>query len=99
MADAPEETPEPSESATTGGTEDDARGRDVPQGMVPARRRRRTALERGFMRIVATAGVVAVGVTLGAILVHQHVDGWIVGLVVSLASVVLAALLWSSREL
>ena len=50
-----------------------------PQGMVPGRERRRTKVERGFMRLVATGGIV--------------------GLVVGLTSVVLAALLWSSRQL
>jgi hypothetical protein len=70
-----------------------------PQGMVPARHRRRTAVERGFMRIIATGGIVAIGVVLGAVLVSQDVAGWIVGLVVALTSVILAALLWSSRQL
>jgi hypothetical protein len=73
------------------------RGR--PQGMVPGRERRRTKLERGFMRVVATGGIVAIAVLLGAVLVGQDVAGWIVGLVIGLTSVVLAALLWSSRQL
>jgi len=38
-------------------------------------------------------------VILGAVLVGQDVTGWIVGLVVGLVSVILAALLWSSRQL
>jgi hypothetical protein len=67
--------------------------------MVPARRRRRTAVERGFMRIIATCGIVAIGVVLGAVLVSQDVAGWVVGLVVALTSVILAALLWSSQQL
>jgi hypothetical protein len=29
----------------------------------------------------------------------QHAQGWIIGLVVSIASVVLAAVLWSSQRL
>jgi hypothetical protein len=70
-----------------------------PQGMVPGRERRRTAVERVFMRLIATAGIVGVGTALGAILVAQDVTGWIVGLVVSALSVLLAALLWSSRQL
>jgi hypothetical protein len=73
--------------------------REHPQGMVPARERRRTAAERGLMRIVATGGIVGIAVLLGAILVGQDVAGWIVGLVIGLTSVVLAALLWSSRQL
>jgi Flp pilus assembly protein TadB len=75
------------------------RRRDRPQGMVPARERRRTGIERGVMRAIATAGIVGIGVALGAVLVGQDVAGWIVGLVVSLVSIILAALLWSSRQL
>jgi hypothetical protein len=70
-----------------------------PQGMVPGRERRRTRIERGFMRIVATGGIIGIAVLLGAVLVSQDVAGWIVGLVVGLTSVILAALLWSSRQL
>lgn len=70
-----------------------------PRGMVPARAHRRTKVERGLMRLVATAGIVAVAVVLGAILASQDVAGWIIGLVIGLVTVTLAALLWSSREL
>jgi hypothetical protein len=70
-----------------------------PQGMVPGRERRRTAVERVFVRLVATGGIVGIGTALGAILVGQDVSGWIVGLVVALVSVILAAVLWSSRQL
>ena len=51
------------------------------------------------MRVIATGGIVGIGVVLGAVLVGQDVAGWIVGLVVAATSVVLAALLWSSRQL
>ena len=51
------------------------------------------------MRGIATGGIVGIGVALGAVLVGQDVAGWIVGLVVSAVSIVLAALLWSSRQL
>lgn len=67
--------------------------------MLPARERRRTGVERGFMRLVATAGIVAIAVVLGAILVSQNVAGWIVGLAIGVTTVVLSALLWSSRQL
>jgi protein-S-isoprenylcysteine O-methyltransferase Ste14 len=70
-----------------------------PQGMVPGRARRRTKVERGFMRLIATGGIVGIAVVLGVVLVGQNVAGWIVGLVIGLASVILAALLWSSRQL
>ena len=67
--------------------------------MVPGRERRRSKIERGFMRIVATGGIIGIATVLGAILVGQDIVGWIVGLAVGLTSVVLAALLWSSRQL
>jgi hypothetical protein len=70
-----------------------------PQGMVPGRQRRRTKVERGLMRLIATGGIVGIAVVLGAVLVSQDVAGWIVGLVIGLTSVILAALLWSSRQL
>lgn len=70
-----------------------------PQGMVPAREHRRTKIERVSMRVLATGGIIGIDVALGAALVGQDVAGWIVGLVIGLTSVVLAALLWSSREL
>ena len=79
--------------------ERESRRGERPQGMVPGRARRRTGVERGFMRLIATGGIVGIGVALGAVLAGQDVAGWIVGLVVSLVSIVLAALLWSSRQL
>ena len=51
------------------------------------------------MRLVATSGIVGIAVALGAVLVGQDVAGWIVGLVIRLTTVILAALLWSSRQL
>jgi hypothetical protein len=67
--------------------------------MLPGRERRRSVLERGFVRIVATGGIIGIDTVLGAVLVSQDVAGWIVGLAVGLTSVILAALLWSSRQL
>ena len=67
--------------------------------MIPGRERRRLKAESVLMRLIATGGIVAIGVVLGAILVSQDVQGWIVGLVVALVSVILSALLWSSRQL
>ena len=72
---------------------------EKPQGMIPGRERRRTVVERGFMRVVATSGIVGIAALMGAVLVSQDVAGWIVGLVVGTTSVLLAALLWSSRQL
>jgi hypothetical protein len=79
--------------------ERESRRGDRPQGMVPGRERRRTGVERGLMRMIATGGIVGIGVALGAVLVGQDVAGWIVGLAVSVVSILLAALLWSSRQL
>ena len=70
-----------------------------PQGMLPGRERRRTVVERGFVRVVATGGIIGIATILGAVLVSQDVAGWIVGLAVGLTSVILAAILWSSRQL
>jgi len=79
--------------------EREARRRERPQGMVPGRERRRSKLERGTMRLVATGGIIGIDVLLGAVLVGQDFAGWIVGLVIGLTSVILAAVLWSSRQL
>ncbi len=67
--------------------------------MLPGRERRRFGVERLLVRLVATCGIVGIGVALGAILVSSKVQGWITGLVVALVSVVLAAVLWSSKQL
>jgi hypothetical protein len=69
------------------------------RNMIPARERRRTKLERGSMRVLATGGIIGLATILGAVLVSQDVAGWIVGLAVGLTSVILAAVLWSSRQL
>lgn len=74
-------------------------GRDAPGTMIPARERRRTRVETGVMRLVATGGVIGIGTAVSAILISQDVAGWITGLVVSLVTVVLCAVLWSSRRL
>jgi hypothetical protein len=79
--------------------EREARRDERPQGMVPARERRRTRIERATMRLIATGGIIGIAVLLGAVLVGQDVAGWIVGLVIGLTTVILAALLWSSRQL
>ena len=96
------------ESADNGGAVDarqarmrerEARRRERPRGMLPGREHRRTGIERGAMRALATGGIIGIGVILGAVLVGQDVAGWIVGLVISTVSIVLAAILWSSRQL
>ncbi len=67
--------------------------------MLPGRERRRLGLERILVRLIATCGIVGIGVLLGAILASSKVQGWITGLVVAVVSVVLSAVLWSSRQL
>jgi hypothetical protein len=67
--------------------------------MLPRRERRRFGLERLLVRLIATCGIVGIGVLLGAILVSQKVAGWTTGLVVAVVTVILSALLWSSRQL
>jgi protein-S-isoprenylcysteine O-methyltransferase Ste14 len=66
--------------------------------MIPARSRRPLP-EAILMRLVATLGIVGIGVAIAAIMTSQHSHGWLIGLVVAAVSVVLAALLWSSRRL
>ena len=66
--------------------------------MLPERRER-PPLESMFVRVVATGGVIGIGVALGAILTSQGVAGWIVGLVVATVSVLVSAVLWSSRRM
>jgi len=70
----------------------------VEPTMLPSRRVR-PPLESAFVRVVATCGVVGIGVALGAILRSQNVAGWIIGLVVALVSVIISAVLWSSRRM
>ena len=62
--------------------------------MLPGRERRRTKIERATMRLIATGGIIGLALLLGALLVGQDVAGWIVGLVIALTSVILAALFW-----
>jgi hypothetical protein len=61
--------------------------------------RQRLPLETPVMRLVATGGIVGLSVAIAAIMGSQNAQGWLIGLVVSVVSLVLAALLWSSRRL
>jgi protein-S-isoprenylcysteine O-methyltransferase Ste14 len=60
---------------------------------------RRANVESVVVRLIATAGVIGIGTAIGAIMSSSGATGWIIALVVSLVSVVLAALLWRSRRL
>ena len=66
--------------------------------MIPSRGKR-LPLEAPVMRVLATGGIVAIAVVIGAIITSQDAHGWTIGLVVSIVSLVLAAVLWSSRRL
>jgi len=66
--------------------------------MIPSRSRR-LPLEAPLMRGVASAGIVGIAVAIAAIMGSQGAGGWLIGLVVSIVSLVLAAVLWSSRRL
>jgi hypothetical protein len=94
----PVEQSAPPPTVETGG-DGDVEASAPPQGMIPGRSRRRTKVERASMRVLATGGIIGIATALGAVLVGNDVAGWIVGLTVGLTSVILAALLWSSRQL
>jgi hypothetical protein len=89
------------ESGTSSQSRDttETRSRKAAGNMLPGRERRRLGIERLLTRLVATCGIVAIGVALGAILASSKTQGWIIGLVVALVTVVLSAILWSSRQL
>ena len=90
---------EPASSAPpTTGAGSAPRGRRQSPNMLPAGRARSHA-ERTFVRVVATGGIVGIGVVIAAIMTSSNSQGWLVGLVVSVVTVVLAAVLWSSRVL
>jgi hypothetical protein len=61
-------------------------------------RRKRLSLKAPLTRGVATAGIVGIAVAIAAIMSSQGSQGWLIGLVVSIASLVLAGLLRSSRR-
>jgi protein-S-isoprenylcysteine O-methyltransferase Ste14 len=74
------------------------RGRRGGRNMLPERDRR-SPPERLLVRLIATCGIVGIGVAIAAIMHSSGSQGWMIGLVVSIVSVVLAAVLWSSRVL
>lgn len=75
-----------------------ATGRRGGRNMLPERDRRPWP-ERLLVRLIATCGIVGIGVAIAAIMQSSHSQGWLIGLVVAIVSVVLAAVLWSSRVL
>jgi hypothetical protein len=101
----PGEPKDPAQSASTSVGEaapDPPPAGDLDAPAVPfigRRGHRRRGVESIFIRFVATGGVIGIGVAAAAIMGTQDVAAWIIGLVVSVLSVVLAAILWSSRTL
>jgi hypothetical protein len=101
----PSEPKDPSQSASTSVGDvapDPAHGNDLDAPAVPfigRRGHRRRGIESIFIRFVATGGVIGIGVAAAAIMGTQDIAAWVIGLVVSVLSVVLAAILWSSRTL
>src|SRR2546421_11802935 len=63
------------------------------------RRGRRSRGESAFMRLVATGGIVGIGAAIAAGVAAGDGSGWLIGIVVSRVSVIMAPLLWSSRTL
>jgi hypothetical protein len=80
---------------------EDRRGGPSPErpGVMIPNRRKRLPLEAPLMRVVATAGIVGIAVVVAAIMGSQGSKGWMIGLAASVVSLVLAAVLWSSRRL
>jgi len=74
-------------------------GRGEPPGVMIPIRSRRSALETFLMRVIATGGIVGIGAATAAIMTTDHSHGWLIGVVVATVSVILAAILWSSRRL
>ena len=99
------ETPSGETSGGDPQAEDVATQRQADELDAPAvpfldrRANRRPRLESVFARVVATSGIVGICVAVAAILGTQSIAAWIIGLVASAVSVVLAAVLWSSRTL
>jgi hypothetical protein len=73
-------------------------GRDTAPNMLPGRERRRFGIERVLVRLIATCGIVGIGVAIAAIMVSNKSQSWLIGVVVSGVSVILSAILWSSRS-
>lgn len=95
---ASEDEPTPAVATEDGVASPAPVGHTAPN-MLPGRARRGTGLERFVVRLVATGGVIGIGVGIAAILAANKVQGWILGLVVASVSVVLSAILWSSRQM
>ena len=101
----PEDPPQPTSTSVdevASDAPDPPHAGDLDAPAVPfigRRGHRRRGIESIFIRFVATGGVIGIGVGAAAIMGTQDIAAWVIGLVVSVLSVVLAAILWSSRTL
>jgi hypothetical protein len=64
----------------------------APAATTALTRRRRAKF--ALTRVAATLGIVGVATAIAAVLGTQDVDGWVIGLVASVLSVVSSAALW-----
>jgi hypothetical protein len=94
-----ERRPDPEREARRAAREQQRAGAEHRPGVMIPTRGKRLPLEAPLMRLVATAGIIGIGVAIAAIMTSQDSQGWLIGLVVSIVSVALAAFLWSSRRL
>jgi hypothetical protein len=98
----PKDPPQPASTSVGEVAPDPTQSGDLDAPAVPfigRRGHRRRGIESIFIRFVATGGVIGIGVAAAAIMGTQDIAAWVIGLVVSVLSVVLAAILWSSRTL
>jgi hypothetical protein len=75
-------------------------GKKTPQPTeadLAAQASKRRQAGMAFQRLTATIGIVGIGTAIGAILGAVDVSQWVTGLVVSLACVVLAGVLWTVK--
>jgi len=98
-AEPPEPPDQPEEPRELEAREEHGRLDAPAVPFIERRSRQRFGAESLFVRLIATSGIVGVSVAIAAILGTQDISAWIIGLVASVVSVVLAAILWSSRTL
>jgi hypothetical protein len=78
---------------------DERRGPQVERPETrPNARRPRLSVARPARRTVTTAGIVGIAVAIAAIMGSQGAQSWLIGLVVAILSLVLAAVFLSARR-
>jgi hypothetical protein len=77
---------------------DEGDGAGQPEAESSGRTRQHIlGLQSAFSRLVATGGIIGIGTGIAAIMGSQDVEAWIIGIVVSGVSVILAAIAWTTR--